>query len=138
MKPMEISFFFEDIERFKIDENIQSAIEKACADEKKSPGNINFIFCSDIYLLDMNKEYLKHDYFTDIITFDYSEGNMISGDIFISRDRVEDNAETYRVSFDNELNRVMIHGILHLLGYKDETPEEKKHMRETEDKYINT
>ncbi|WP_370088402.1 rRNA maturation RNase YbeY [Ekhidna sp.] len=95
---------------------------------------INYIFCSDEYLLEINKEHLLHDYFTDIITFDNSdEENIIESDIFISVDRVKDNSTTQGVPFERELNRVMIHGILHLLGFGDKTEAEKNLMREKED-----
>ena len=92
-------------------------------------GEINYIFCDDAYLNHINKEFLKHDSFTDIISFDYSLGKQINGDIYISIDRVLDNAEKYNVTFENELRRVMIHGVLHYMGYKDKTTEEKKVMR---------
>jgi probable rRNA maturation factor len=91
-------------------------------------GEINYIFCDDAYLNHINKEFLKHDSFTDIISFDYSLGKQISGDIYISIERVLDNAEKYNVTFENELRRVMIHGVLHYMGYKDKTTEEKKVM----------
>ena len=100
-------------------------------------GEINYIFCSDSYLLIINKEYLGHDYYTDIITFDQSDQeNQISGDIFISIDRVRENAETFNVSFTDELHRVMIHGVLHLIGVNDKTPDEKSEMRKLEDHYL--
>ena len=91
-------------------------------------GEINYIFCDDAYLNHINKEFLKHDSFTDIISFDYSLGKQINGDIYISIERVLDNAEKYNVTFENELRRVMIHGVLHYMGYKDKTTEEKKVM----------
>ena len=91
-------------------------------------GEINYIFCDDIYLNHINIEFLKHDSFTDIISFDYSLGKQISGDIFISIERVLDNAGKYNVTFENELRRVMVHGVLHYMGYKDKTIEEKKIM----------
>ena len=87
-------------------------------------GEINYIFCDDTYLNHINKEFLKHDSFTDIISFDYSLGKQINGDIYISIERVLDNAEKYNVTFENELRRVMIHGVLHYMGYKDKTTEE--------------
>jgi len=99
-------------------------------------GDINFIFCSDDFLLDINKKYLKHDTLTDIITFDYSKENpkhAISGDIFISVDRVRENAQTFSKTFENELQRVMIHGVLHLLGYTDKTKSSKAEMTKQED-----
>lgn len=136
IKAMEINYFFEDVDVFSINETIEEKINKACSDEKKQAGSISYIFCSDAYLLNMNKDFLSHDYYTDIITFDYTENDIISGDIFISTERVEDNSGTYGVSFLNELERVMIHGVLHLLGYKDATEEEKRIMRMKEEDYI--
>lgn len=100
-------------------------------------GEVSYIFCSDEYLHKINMEYLQHDTYTDIITFDYSELNVISSDIFISIDRVKENALTYKKTFEEELNRVLIHGVLHLLGYKDKTDEEAKLMRAKEDFYLN-
>lgn len=99
----------------------------------KITGDITYIFCSDDYLLKINKEYLNHDYYTDIITFDYSEKGIISGDLFISIDRVKDNAEQLNQTFESELNRVIIHGILHLIGFKDKTEEEAQLMRQKEE-----
>lgn len=104
--------------------------------EKKKPGELNFIFCSDKYLLKMNRQYLQHDYYTDIITFDYSQKDLVSGDIYISIDRVKENASTYKVSFQDELLRVMIHGVLHLCGYKDKSTQAARLMREKEDYYL--
>lgn len=104
--------------------------------EKKVPGELNFIFCSDKYLLKINREYLNHDFYTDIITFDYTQKNLVSGDIYISIDRVKENAATYRVSFQNELLRVIIHGVLHLCGYKDKTKAHARLMGEKEDYYL--
>ncbi len=98
-------------------------------------GDLNYVFCSDAYLLDMNKQYLDHDYFTDVITFPMDD-ESIFGDIFISTDRVTDNAKTLGVDPHKELLRVMIHGALHLAGYGDKSPEEEKVMREKEDFYL--
>ena len=100
--------------------------------EVKKLGNICIIFCSDNYILDVNIKFLGHDYFTDIITFDYCEGNLISGDIFISLDTVRSNAKDYNTSFTEELHRVIIHGILHLIGFKDKTLSEAQLMRQKE------
>jgi probable rRNA maturation factor len=105
--------------------------------ELKELGDISIIFVSDQYLLEMNQKYLNHDYFTDIITFDYCEHNIISGDLFISIDRVKENADSFNVDELTELHRVMIHGVLHLCGYKDKTEEEEKNMRLLENKYLN-
>ena len=100
-------------------------------------GDINIIFCSDHYLLDVNRRFLGHDYFTDIITFDYCEGEKLSGDLFISVDTVKDNALEYGAeSFEQELARVMVHGLLHLIGYDDHTPEEQRTMRAKENYYL--
>ena len=104
--------------------------------EIRNLGAINIIFCSDNYILDVNQKYLQHDYFTDIITFDYCEGNTLSGDLFISVDSVRENSIFYGTEFENELNRVMVHGILHLIGYDDHTEEEQKVMREKENYYL--
>lgn len=99
-------------------------------------GDIAYIFCSDTRILEVNKQYLGHDYFTDIITFDYSEGKRISGDIFISLDTVANNAKEYGVTFDNELMRVMIHGVLHLTGQGDKTDKEFREMKDKENKAL--
>lgn len=99
-------------------------------------GQIDYIFCTDDYLLELNKEYLNHDTFTDIITFDYKDGKTLSGDIFISTDRVRENAAKFDVEFLNELRRVMSHGILHLVGFGDKTKGEKLIMREKEEEKI--
>lgn len=105
--------------------------------EIKRLGAINIIFCSDNYILDVNMKYLQHDYFTDIITFDYCEKSVLNGDLFISIDSVRDNAEFYHTEFEDELNRVMVHGVLHLIGYDDHTPEDIAMMRSKEDYYLN-
>ncbi len=99
-------------------------------------GEINYIFCSDDYLLKINQDYLQHDYLTDIITFDYVLGKNISGDLYISIDRVRENAKEFEVSFENELLRVMVHGVLHLMGYSDKTESATKEMRKKEEEKI--
>ena len=104
----------------------------------KKIGSIAYIFCSDACILKINNEYLQHDYFTDIITFDYSEKNIISGDIFISLDTVKSNAEKYNQSFETELHRVIIHGILHLCGQKDKTKQDSDEMRKKENNALET
>ena len=103
---------------------------------KKKVGELNYIFCSDDYLLKMNQEHLKHDYFTDIITFDYCEKGLISGDLFISIDRTNENAKTFGKTQMDELNRVIAHGLLHLLGFKDKTAEDIAEMRSMEDQAL--
>ncbi|MGE5395060.1 MAG: rRNA maturation RNase YbeY [Candidatus Saccharibacteria bacterium] len=112
-------------------------IKETILSEGKTLGDISFIFCSDTYLLEVNKQYLNHDYFTDIITFDYVEGGVVSGDIFISCDRVKENAVEFNTGFDNELMRIVIHGVLHLLGYKDKSKKDKLLMTNKEDIYLN-
>ena len=104
--------------------------------EKKGVGSINYIFCDDAYLLKVNQEYLNHDTYTDIISFDYSENDKLAGDIFVSVESVRKNAKKYKISFDNELSRVLIHGILHFIGYNDKTEKEKVEMRKQEDYYL--
>ena len=104
--------------------------------EAKRIGEVNIIFCSDPYILDVNINYLGHDYYTDIITFDYVEGDVLSGDLFISIDSVRENASFYGAEFSTELRRVIVHGLLHLIGYDDHTPEEQKEMRSKEDYYL--
>ena len=104
--------------------------------ELKKLGDINIIFCSDNYILEVNMKYLQHDYFTDIITFDYCEKNILSGDLFISIDSVRENALFYGTEFDDELNRVIVHGLLHLIGYDDHTEEDIATMRSKENYYL--
>lgn len=101
--------------------------------EKKVLGDIAYVFCDDSYLLKINQEYLNHDTYTDIITFDYTEGNVLAGDIFISVERVQENSVQFKVDFEEELRRVMSHGILHLSGYGDRSDEESKLMRNKEE-----
>jgi rRNA maturation RNase YbeY len=98
---------------------------------------VDFVFTDDESIKDINNEFLKHNYYTDVITFDYSTGSILAGEIYVSIDRVKENAENYGVSFTDELKRVMAHGILHLIGYKDSTGDEKTKMREREDYWIN-
>lgn len=115
----------------------ESAVTKwildVAAKHKKQVGEISYIFCSDEKILEINKEYLQHDYYTDIITFDYSEGNVISGDLFISLDTVMSNSLEYKTNPNEELLRVIIHGVLHLCGINDKTEEDEKKMRQFED-----
>ncbi|WP_029034283.1 rRNA maturation RNase YbeY [Salinimicrobium terrae] len=108
-------------------------VKKVVASEGKKTGEISFIFCGDEYLLEMNQKYLNHDTYTDIISFDSSVGNILNGDIFISTERVADNSESYNVDFSEELKRVIIHGVLHLCGYKDKSAEEEQLMRTKEE-----
>ena len=133
---MNINIFFQNIETFDLNKNINTWIQDTIEKENKNLGEINIIFCSDEHLLKMNVEHLNHNFYTDIITFDYCEEKIISGDLFISKNRVEENAKKFEVSFSNEINRVIIHGVLHLLGYNDKTDEEKKQMRNKENFYL--
>ena len=112
-------------------------ISNVISSEDFEVGEINYIFCDDIYLHKINQEFLKHDTYTDIISFDYTLGKEVGGDIFISIERVLENAEKFNEVFENELHRVMIHGVLHYLGYKDKTTEEKKTMRLKENTCLN-
>jgi rRNA maturation RNase YbeY len=128
-----IDFNFEEIDELDIDlEKIENWISEVIINNNKNVGEITYIFCSDEYLLDINKQYLNHDYFTDIITFNYCEDNTISGDVFISLDTVLDNARTFGVEYLNELNRVIIHGVLHLIGFDDKTDEAQEEMTQQE------
>ena len=115
---------------------IEKWIEDVIISENKELGDINYVFCSDEYLLEKNIEYLNHDNLTDIISFNYCEGDIISSDIMISIDRIKENSIIFENSFSNELHRVMIHGVLHLIGYNDKTKKEKQKMREREDFYL--
>ncbi|MBU3660829.1 MAG: rRNA maturation RNase YbeY [Flavobacteriales bacterium] len=132
-----IEFEFIDIEipEFK-PEFFVSSLSDLIVSEGFSEGDITVVFVTDEYLLDMNKTHLDHDYYTDIITFDYTESNFISGDLFISYDRVLENARDFNVSSFNELSRVVFHGVLHLCGYKDKSEEDEKLMRAKEAFYL--
>jgi len=129
---------FNDLYHLKnaVNEGVKLWITKVILNEKFKKGAINYIFCDDAYLLEKNIKYLKHNTLTDIISFDYSLGKIISGDIFISVDRVKENATLFKTHFTDELHRVMVHGVLHYCGYKDKTPAEKKLMRSKEDYYL--
>jgi rRNA maturation RNase YbeY len=128
-----IQYIAEEIELPTLEKrNINRWIKETAADYGKKVGEIAYIFCSDARILEVNKQYLNHDYYTDIITFDYTESNIISGDIFISIDTVKSNAEEFSQSFTAELQRIMIHGILHLCGQDDKTPELRLEMTRKE------
>ena len=131
-----INYFYENVAPISDEEKRAEWLEKLILEEGKKPGDINYILCNDEYLLEINRQYLDHDYYTDIITFDYCKGKIISGDIFLSLQRVLDNASMLETKQEEELNRVLAHGILHLCGYKDKKEEEKKTMRYKEDYYI--
>ena len=131
---MAITFQAENVALPNIKKRATSNWIKAVAEEYgKKAGDISYIFCDDAKILEINRTYLHHDFYTDIITFDYSEGDRISGDIFISIDTVRSNAEKYGTNFDEELHRVIIHGILHLCGLKDKSEADSKKMRNAED-----
>lgn len=134
---MNINFNFEDV-KFELpdSDSLVSWVDFAIKNEGYSTGNITYVFCSDEYLLNMNKHFLNHDYYTDIITFDYVKDNIASGDLFISYDRIKDNARSFNVSCETELLRVMIHGVLHLIGYDDLTDEDEAEIHKMEDFYI--
>lgn len=146
VKSTEINFHSEGISfLLKNKTRLRSWIKDVLREEKKTPGRINFIFCNDSYLHKLNTDYLQHDTLTDIITFDYSQlknedispgNNIVSGDIFISIERVKENASKFETTFENELHRVMIHGILHLSGYSDKTSPAKQLMTQKEDFYL--
>lgn len=132
-----IRYFTEDIDFAFKGKSVHSAWLKAVSEEEgRRPGQISVIFCSDPYLLEINRKYLGHDYYTDIITFDYSEGDTISGDLFISVDTVRSNAEYFSADFKDELDRVIVHGVLHLIGYDDHTDEQSAEMRARENHYL--
>lgn len=111
-------------------------IKDTASSYHKTTGDISYIFCSDEKILEINKQYLDHDYYTDIITFDYSEGDFISGDIFISLDTVQTNSEKFNTDYQEEIYRVIIHGILHLCGINDKGPGEREYMTECENKAL--
>ena len=132
-----ISFHYETDFLLENTESFIRWIKNVISEENKELGEVNYIFCDDNYLLEKNIKYLDHDTLTDIITFNYCEGDIISSDIMISVERVMENSSIFENSFSEELNRVMIHGILHLIGYNDKTDGEKEIIRKKEDYYIN-
>jgi rRNA maturation RNase YbeY len=134
---MAISFHQEDTSftpkhKLKLKACIQASVET----ENFICGRLNVVFCSDEYLLKMNQQFLQHNYYTDIITFDYSKNGILHGDLFISQERVSDNAQKNKVTFENELYRVIIHGVMHLAGYKDKSKSHIKQMRTAEEKHL--
>lgn len=131
-----ISFNYETDFQLDHEEAFENWISRVIASESKELGEISYIFCDDEYLHKINVEYLNHDDLTDIISFDYSEGKILQGDIFISIDRVKDNAHDFKVPFEEELKRVMIHGVLHYCGYKDKSEADEKVMRSKEDEKV--
>ena len=132
-----IRFHFTNSFTLKNKRKIKNWLKETIFNEKKKVGDINYVFCSKEYLKKMNNDYLSKDYETDVISFDFSKDNKISGDIYISSETVKKNSIIFNVCFNNELKRVMVHGLLHLLNYNDKNKQELKIMREKENFYIN-
>lgn len=128
-----ISFNYESDFKLENEKLYSDWISKVISSEMKGEGEINYIFCDDDYLVEINQQYLGHDTLTDIISFDYSIGNELQGDIFISIERVRENAIDFNVPFDEELKRVLVHGVLHYCGYKDKSKEDEIRMRQKEE-----
>ncbi len=134
---MQIEFFGEDVKLPDLNFSIvKDWVSVAIENEKYTVGDINFIYCSDEYLLKINKQYLEHDFFTDVITFDYCEDSIVSGDIFMSLERIIENSKIYSDSIKKELLRIIIHGVLHLVGFNDKTNNEKLEMTKKENFYL--
>lgn len=131
-----ISFNYEVDFQLHSEVQVNKWLSEVIRSESFKEGEINYVFCDDEYLLKLNVEFLKHDTLTDILSFDYSLGKELHGDIFISVERVKENAEDFNVGFETELKRVMVHGVLHYCGYKDKSKEEERVMREKENHYI--
>ena len=131
-----VQFFFENIEEITIPSLTKDWLQNLISSENKKLGEINYIFCDDEHLLQVNRDFLQHDYYTDVITFDYVKGKTISADIFVSLPRISDNAKSLSKDFNSELLRVLAHGVLHLCGYKDKTEDEILEMRSKEDYYL--
>jgi probable rRNA maturation factor len=133
---MMINYYYESEFALKDEDKYTNWIKRIVNSENKKLGELSYIFCSDDYLFELNEKYLGHSTFTDIITFDYSENENLSGEVYISIDRVIENAEEYKEEFERELLRVMAHGILHLAGYNDKEDKERKSMRVKENEKI--
>lgn len=136
---MPILFHLADIRKDPVKGNkkkLSNWIQLIISQHQKEVGNIDIIFCSNDYLLDINKKFLHHHYYTDVITFPYNEKSLLSGDIFISVDQVKLNAEQFKASYNEELYRVVIHGILHLIGFEDDTDHKRMHMHVLEDEAL--
>ena len=136
MREQKISFH--SVGKFSLDNEsaIEVLINTLAKEESRKVGDITFIFCDDTYLHKINLEFLDHNTYTDVVTFDYSTGNELISEIYISTERVKENAKKYRETFQNEIRRVMIHGVLHLCGYKDKQTEDKRIMRDKENHYL--
>jgi probable rRNA maturation factor len=133
-----IHFFYEEVSRrIRHAEKVKKWLVDTIKKEGKEPGDLNYIFCDDSFLYQLNTTYLKHETLTDVITFENTDNQRISGEIYISMERVEENAAEFNVSFEDEVHRVMLHGLLHLLEYTDSTVQEKTTMRFREDFYLN-
>lgn len=134
-----ISFFSQEVSLPTFDQRkITDWIKKTAAFYGKRAGDISYVFCSDDRILEVNRQFLQHDYYTDVITFDYSEADIVSGDIFISVDTVRSNAEQFGQFYERELRRIIIHGVLHLCGQEDKTPETRRVMTEKEELALKT
>ena len=134
---MAIAFYSEEVELPAINqEAVSSWVREVTKTYGKKTGDISYIFCSDEKILEVNRQYLQHDYYTDIITFDYTEGNKISGDLFISLDTVKTNSDTFHTPYNEELHRTIIHGILHLCSINDKAPGEREIMEANENKAL--
>lgn len=134
---MSIRVFYDKIGfRLKGSGKIKGYLEKVIRDQKMTPGDLNFILTCDDSLIDINRKFLNHDYYTDVISFCYNDGNVLNGEIYISIDTVKENAKRYSVKFNDEVLRVMIHGTLHLCGYVDGSIEERETMNELQNRYI--
>jgi rRNA maturation RNase YbeY len=131
-----ISFNYETQFKLPKKSDYKGWLSRVIQSESKSEGDINYIFCDDDFLLGINQQYLNHDTLTDIISFDYSVGNELHGDVFVSIQRVRENAAEFEVTFEDELKRVMVHGLLHYCGYKDKSEKDKREMRLKEDEKI--
>lgn len=133
-----VEIFYEETNDLELDTRFFTDwLTELCASKDFSMGDVSLIFCSDEYLLELNKSALDHDFYTDIITFDYTSQSLVAGDLFISVDRVRENAREFKVGFLNELHRVVAHGVLHLLGYKDKSSDEEAEMRKQEELALN-
>ena len=131
-----INYYYETDFVLENEGDIENWVYRVVSSEQKSLGDVSFIFCDDEYLLNINRRFLNHDYYTDIISFDNTMGTEINGDIFISIERVKDNASEFSVTFVEELHRVIIHGVLHFCGYKDKSDSEEKEMRAKENEKL--